>query len=57
MKHISLKLEKLEERIAPGAIQCGCPGSGTKAGSKGDGSKGHGSKAAGSKAKGGSKGK
>ena len=41
MKHISLQLQKLEERIAPGG--CGC-GSGGSHGSKDHGSKDHGSK-------------
>ena len=43
MRHISLELQKLEERIAPG----GC-GAGT-GGSKSGGSKSHGSKSHGSK--------
>jgi hypothetical protein len=46
MKHLNLELEKLEQRIAPGRINCGGGGSkghGSK-GSKGHGSKGHGSK-------------
>jgi hypothetical protein len=51
MKHISLRLQKLEERIAPGG--CGCGGShGSKGGSKGtksQASKSHGSKSHGSK--------
>jgi hypothetical protein len=49
MKHLNLELEKLEQRIAPGRINCG--GGGSK-GSKGHGSKGsnqHGSKGSGSK--------
>jgi len=41
MKHISLQLQRLEERIAPGG--CGC-GSGGSHGSKSHGSKSHGSK-------------
>ena len=45
MKHLNLKLEKLEERIAPHA---GC-GSGH---SKSHGSKSHGSKGSGSKSHG-----
>jgi hypothetical protein len=46
MKHISLELQKLEERIAPGG--CGC-GTGGSHGSKSHGSKSHGSKSHGSK--------
>ena len=49
MKHLNLELEKLEQRIAPGRINCG--GGGSK-GSKGHGSQGsnnHGSKGGGSK--------
>ena len=52
MKHISLKLQKLEERIAPGGICCyPCPPQGSNGhGSKGGGgSKSHGSKSHGSK--------
>jgi hypothetical protein len=43
MKHLNLELEKLEQRIAPGRINCGGGGSkGSKHGSKGSkhGSKG-----------------
>jgi len=39
MKHINLKLQKLEERIAPGG--CGC-GTGGSHGSKGGSNKSHG---------------
>src|SRR5882724_1180413 len=46
MKHINLKLQKLEERIAPGG--CGC-GTGGSHGSKGGSNKSHGSKSHGSK--------
>ena len=59
MKHLNLELEKLEQRIAPGRINCG--GHGSK-GSKDHGSKGskdHGSKGSnghGSKGSKGSKG-
>jgi hypothetical protein len=54
MRHLNLELEKLEQRIAPGRINCGGGGSkGSKDhGSKGNGSKGsngHGSKGNGSK--------
>ena len=57
MKHISLQLQKLEERIAPGGCCCGSGGShGSKShkshgsGShKSGGSKSHGSKSHGSK--------
>jgi hypothetical protein len=48
MRHISLQLQKLEERIAPGGCGCGC-GSGGSHGSKDHGSKDHGSKDHGSK--------
>ncbi len=48
MKHISLKLQKLEERIAPGGCGCGTGGS-----HKSD--KSHRSHAAGSHKSGGSK--
>ncbi|HYT23407.1 MAG TPA: hypothetical protein VEW05_24615 [Candidatus Polarisedimenticolia bacterium] len=45
MKHISLKLQKLEERIAPGGCCCGTGGSHKSEGShKSGGSKSHGSK-------------
>jgi hypothetical protein len=50
MRHISLKLQKLEERIAPGG--CGCGGGSASHGSKGGGSKSHGSKGGGSKSHG-----
>jgi hypothetical protein len=56
MKHLNLELEKLEQRIAPGRINCGGGGSkghGSK-GSKDHGSKG--SKGNGSKGSKGSKG-
>ena len=45
MRHISLQLQKLEERIAPGGCCCG-GGTGGSHGSKGGshGSKSHGSK-------------
>jgi hypothetical protein len=46
MKHISLELQKLEERIAPGGCGCSC---GTGGSNKSGGSKSHGSKAEGSK--------
>jgi hypothetical protein len=46
MRHLNLELEKLEQRIAPGRLNCG--GGGSK-GSKGHGSKDHGSKGHGSK--------
>ena len=42
MRHINLQLQKLEERIAPGA--CGGGGTGGSHGSKSHGSKSHGSK-------------
>jgi hypothetical protein len=42
MKHISLKLQKLEERIAPGG--CGCGSGGSHKSEKSGGSKSHGSK-------------
>jgi hypothetical protein len=45
MKHISLKLQKLEERIAPGGCGCGTGGSHKSGKSdKSHGSKSHGSK-------------
>jgi hypothetical protein len=44
MKHISLELQKLEERIAPGGCGCGTGGSHKSGGSKSHGSgKSHGS--------------
>jgi len=46
MKHISLQLQKLEERIAPGAC-CGCGTGGSHKSGKSD--KSHGSKSHGSK--------
>jgi len=53
MKHISLRLQKLEERIAPGGCGCGTGGShgskGGSHGSKGGSNKSHGSKSHGSK--------
>jgi hypothetical protein len=57
MKHISLQLQKLEERIAPGGCSCGTggshkshhSGSHKSHGSKSHGSKSHGSKSQGSK--------
>jgi hypothetical protein len=49
MKHISLKLQKLEERIAPGGCGCGTGGSHKSHGSKSHHSKSHGSKSHGSK--------
>jgi len=53
MRHISLQLQKLEERIAPGGCCCGTGGShksGKSGGShKSGGSKSHGSKSHGSK--------
>jgi hypothetical protein len=52
MKHISLQLQKLEERIAPGGCSCGTGGSHKShhSGShKSHGSKSHGSKSHGSK--------
>jgi hypothetical protein len=42
MKHISLQLQKLEERIAPGG--CGCGTGGSNKSDKSHGSKSHGSK-------------
>ncbi len=42
MKHISLQLQKLEERIAPGG--CGCGSGGSHKSDKSHGSKSHGSK-------------
>ena len=50
MRHISLQLQKLEDRIAPGGCCCGGSGGshgskgGSKGGSKSGGSKSHGSK-------------
>jgi len=53
MKHISLELQKLEERIAPGGCCCGTGGSHKSGGSKSHGSKGQGSgKSGGSKSHG-----
>jgi len=49
MKHISLQLQKLEERIAPGACGCGCGTGGSNKSDKSHGSKSHGSKSHGSK--------
>jgi len=52
MKHISLQLQKLEERIAPCGCSCGTGGTGgshKSHGSKSHGSKSHGSKSHGSK--------
>ncbi|MCU1295461.1 MAG: hypothetical protein JWP08_4311 [Bryobacterales bacterium] len=50
MKHLSLKMEKLEERIAPGGLRFG------NSGSKSHGSKSHQrSRSHGSKSRGGSK--
>jgi hypothetical protein len=49
MRHISLQLQKLEERIAPGAC-CGCGTGGSHKSDKSHGSgKSHGSKSHGSK--------
>jgi hypothetical protein len=59
MKHLNLELEKLEQRIAPGAVchSGGHSGGGSKGGgSKGGGSNGQGSKGGGSNGSGGSKG-
>jgi len=42
MKHISLELQKLEERIAPGGCGCGTGGS-HKSGGSGGSHKSHGS--------------
>ncbi len=47
MKHISLQLQRLEERIAPGG--CGGGSSHASGGSKSHDSKSHGSKTHGSK--------
>jgi hypothetical protein len=56
MKHLSLKMEKLEERIAPGGFRFGNNGSKSHEskshGSKSHGSKSHGSKSHGSKSHG-----
>ena len=49
MKHLNLRLEKLEERIAPGGFKCWSPCGG---GSKSNKSKSKGSKSKGSKSKG-----
>jgi len=54
MRHLNLQLQKLEERIAPGACGCGCGTGGSHKsdkshGSKSNGSKSHGSKSHGSK--------
>ena len=47
MKHISLQLQKLEERIAPCGCSCGTGGTGSS--HKSHGYKCHGSKSHGSK--------
>ena len=45
MKHLNLEFERLEQRIAPGAVHFGSShGSKGSKGSKGHGSKSHGSK-------------
>jgi hypothetical protein len=44
MKHLELKLEKLEQRIAPGKIGCSAPKSGKSGGSGGSKAKSGGSK-------------
>jgi hypothetical protein len=57
MKHLNLEMEKLEQRIAPGAVCCSCGGgSGSKGTHKSGGSKSHHSGSHGSKGSGGSHG-
>jgi hypothetical protein len=52
MKHLNLKVEKLEERIAPGGLRVSGNGSKSHGSKSHQGSNGHGSKSHGSKSHG-----